>query len=80
MEHHEFSTTKHKARKQHRCIWCGEAIVIGEKYVLHKIKFDGVFQSNKYHAECWGSMLCSDFDPDVGYAAFSMKRGKPEEK
>ena len=41
-----------KARKQHRCIWCGEAIEVGETY-RHEISiFDGNWQNHKWHLEC----------------------------
>ena len=46
------SETKPKARKQHRCIWCGEKILIGETYRREKSVYDGSFQDHKWHLEC----------------------------
>lgn len=40
------------ARKQHRCIWCGEPIPIGEKYRREYSVFDGHFQNHAWHSEC----------------------------
>ena len=40
------------ARKMHRCIWCGESIVTGEKYRDERSTFDGEFQHHKWHMEC----------------------------
>lgn len=40
------------ARKQHRCIWCGESILPGEKYRDERSIFDGEFQYHKWHPEC----------------------------
>jgi hypothetical protein len=41
-----------KARKQHRCIWCGEPILPGETYAYVRGVFEGDPQSNHYHQEC----------------------------
>lgn len=41
-----------KARKQHRCIWCGEAIALGEHH-RHEISiYEGHFQDHRWHPEC----------------------------
>ena len=48
----ELSTTTPKARKDHRCIWCGQYIHIGEKHVKHVGIWEGDFQSNRWHNEC----------------------------
>jgi hypothetical protein len=45
-------TLKPKARKMHRCVWCGEQIDPGETYVLNKGVYDNRMQSTKWHAEC----------------------------
>lgn len=39
------------ARKQHRCIWCGESIVTGEKYCHEISKYDDL-QNHHWHLEC----------------------------
>ncbi len=33
------------ARKQHRCIWCGEGILKGEKHAHFAGKWEGEFQN-----------------------------------
>jgi hypothetical protein len=40
------------ARKQHRCIWCGEPILRGEKYRHERSVYDGEMQDHKWHLEC----------------------------
>ena len=40
------------ARKQHRCIWCGEHIEPGEKYRAERSVFDGSMQNHHWHLEC----------------------------
>jgi hypothetical protein len=40
------------ARKQHRCIWCGEAIPVGEKYRRERSVYDGNLQNFAWHPEC----------------------------
>jgi len=60
------------AKREHRCIWCGEAIPLGEKYIRQKGRFDGEWQDNPWHDECFeGSNdanggACFDFDPYGG--------------
>ena len=41
-----------KARKQHRCMHCSEAIEIGEKYQRWMSVDDGKAQTNVMHPEC----------------------------
>lgn len=53
------------ARKQHRCIWCGEAILPGEKYRDERSIFDGSFQHHKWHPECSGAQQ-DEYDADYG--------------
>ncbi len=45
------SESYQKARKQHKCIWCGEKIVIGEKY-RREASFYDEFQTHNWHMEC----------------------------
>jgi hypothetical protein len=46
------SETKPKARKQHRCIWCGGEIKAGEKYLREKSVYDGNMQDHAWHLPC----------------------------
>jgi len=41
------------AKKEHRCIWCGETILKGEKHHQQVGRFDGELQDGRYHNECW---------------------------
>ncbi len=41
-----------KARVEHKCVWCGEQILKGEKYFYNTGLFDGDWQSNHWHEEC----------------------------
>lgn len=47
-----FSETTRKARKKHRCIWCGESIPVGEVYVDERSVYDGCIQRHRWHPEC----------------------------
>lgn len=40
------------ARKQHRCIWCGQHIEPDEKYRRERSVYDGEMQDHKWHPEC----------------------------
>ena len=44
--------TKLKARKDHRCIWCGQLIPKGENYIRESSIFENDFQDHKWHPEC----------------------------
>ena len=39
-------------RKAHRCIWCGQTIAIGEKYLDERSVYDGNIQRHRWHPEC----------------------------
>ena len=52
MSFHLFSSDGRKARKQHRCIWCGQAISPGDTYVDERSVYDGSFQNHRWHPEC----------------------------
>lgn len=57
-----FVAAARKAAKPHRCVWCGEPINKGETYSYQAGLFDGEFQSNHYHPECWEATA---LDPDA---------------
>ncbi len=46
------SRTEHVARKKHRCIWCGEQVLPGTRYVRQAGVFEGDLQADKWHLEC----------------------------
>lgn len=39
------------ARKQHKCIWCGQAILVGEKH-RHEVSRYDELQDHRWHMEC----------------------------
>ena len=69
------------ARTQHRCIWCGQFILVGEKYTKSIGIFDGDFQSNVFHMECvkacWEDL--SENHEDT-FEPYEYKRGSREQK
>lgn len=67
-----------KARKAHRCIWCGEQIVIGEKYRHWRGKFEGDVMSNDWHKEC--DDAATSIDLEEGFEPFAYRRGSQENK
>lgn len=60
------------ARRAFRCIWCGEAIGVGDMVVVQSGKFQGELQRNRYHPECCKAMehACS-LDRYFGIDGFS---------
>lgn len=71
----ELSITTPIARKQYRCIWCGQWIEKGEKHVVFRNIFEGRINADRYHNECHDAMLTDDFDQDEGFTPHSYKRG-----
>ena len=64
--------TEQVARKQYRCINCGEAIVVGERYSKQSGVFDCVWYTNKFHPECFQSLV--DDGPDFEFMPYSGER------
>lgn len=52
MCYESIGTSQPTARKAHRCFWCGESILKGEKHSKVAGKFEGEFQSIRLHNEC----------------------------
>lgn len=53
--------TMHKARKPHRCFWCGELINAGEHFIRHCQFEPGEPPAPmRFHSECDVSMHCLD--------------------
>lgn len=46
------SETEPRARKGHRCVWCGELVKVGERYARITGTYYGCFQNDAYHCEC----------------------------
>lgn len=52
MSYHQFSLIERKARKQYRCIWCGQSISEEETYEHEQSIYDGRHQNHRWHPEC----------------------------
>jgi hypothetical protein len=52
MSYELLSETYPVARKDHRCIWCGQKIAKGEKYTAERSVFDREIQNHHWHPEC----------------------------
>lgn len=65
-----------KARKDYKCIWCGDGILKGTQYFLHVNKFEGCLNSDKFHIECGRAMQKSpDVRDDGCFYPYSNERG-----
>jgi hypothetical protein len=58
------------ARKEHRCIYCGEPIRAGERYVYQTGVYETYWFVNKMHQECFDD-LC---DGDREFIPYSNER------
>lgn len=68
------------AKKEHRCVWCGETIEIGVLYYRSNLLFCGEFQSQAWHAEChdafWQATdVEGGIDPEDGFTPYDFIRG-----
>ena len=67
-----------RSKKQHRCVWCGELIVVGERYLYRAYRFDGKFQTDHLHEECSVALAThpdQQFMIEEGFEAYSFERG-----
>lgn len=65
------SRTTPKAKKEYTCIWCGQSIHKGDKYLRSVGVWEGVFSSNAWHPECDDAandtlMPCETFEEHQG--------------
>lgn len=60
-----------KARKNHRCIWCGQSILKGFEYLLVIVEWEGGLETQKWHEECYG---CAAADCDEEFLPYSNER------
>lgn len=69
-----------KARKEHKCIWCGETIHEGEHYHREVCTFEGDFHNNPWHLECddaasqW--MALGDNGFDYEFIPYEQQKGE----
>lgn len=74
----ELSITTPKARKEYRCVWCNEKILIKEKHVARTYIFERDFNSDRMHDECFAAMKKTPHDELCdGFMAGEFIRGKP---
>lgn len=68
-------------RKEHKCIWCGEKILKGEKSQVLKGVYENSFQNDHWHIECY--VASSDYnwdDYDGEFEPYECKRGSLEQR
>ena len=78
MSYTELQNKAVTVRKEHRCVWCGETIEGQAQYRAYL--FDGVFNSDYMHPECYEAMLKSDDESlEDGFDAVGYYRGRVAE-
>lgn len=63
------------ARKLHRCEWCGQDILTGEKYARFVGQWNGEFQNWGMHGECYEAASYEDIDE--GFVPYEHDRPEP---
>lgn len=76
------STKDVAARKEHKCVWCGEKILKGEKHTKRAYVMEGEFVHDRLHSECYVAMCDGTLDwlDNEGFCEYAFKRGTTEEK
>lgn len=72
----EISRTTPKARKPHRCIWCGQSINVGEAHEHVVSMYMGEFQDNRFHLECVKPCETECAEMDGEFMPYENERGK----
>ena len=75
------SETEPVARKEHRCIWCPEKILKGERHLKEASLYQGDFQNHRWHMECRraATSYFSDHNNDGEFESHEFKRGTTEQ-
>lgn len=77
MSYSEISSSHPKARKEHRCEWCNQKILKGEKHFHRSYRFEGNFNNGRMHLECELAMDKSDHgDLQDGWIPGDPNRGE----
>ncbi len=63
------------SRKEHKCDWCGEQILIGEKNVNWSSKDDGEWTYCRVHVECSDAIEREDFGSNDFWSFYEGHRG-----
>lgn len=70
-----FSLLTRRAKKAHRCIWCGEAIEAGALYQDERSVFYDNLQHHRWHPECHTAASAEwDAGEDNEFSAYENER------
>lgn len=75
MSYTELRCIERKARKEHRCVWCGQKIEKNTLYFDRGYIFEGELKSDKIHLECKLGMENSSPDISEGFMSGQFERG-----
>ena len=64
-----------KSKKERKCVWCGEAIAIGDPVLKRAYIFEREFSIEYWHAECLDA--ASNTDEGMEFNQWQQKRGEP---
>jgi len=79
MSYEEIRSNYPIARKQHRCEWCNEVILVKEKHFHRVYNFDCDFHDGRMHLECEAAMNKVDLINLLdGWCPGDYKRGMPD--
>lgn len=74
------SLAERTARKPHTCIWCGEDIEVGTRYLDERSVYEGEMQLHRWHPECLPACRSALREAgDEGFEAYQNERPQPAE-
>lgn len=75
------SKTEPIARKDHKCIWCGQKIPKGEQYLAERSVYDGEMQNHHWHMECWSASKDEmGYTGDWEFGPYENERPQPDSR
>ena len=81
MSYREIESKEVKLRKPCFCNWCGEKMLVGDKAQSRAYVFEGDFNRDKVHPECFKAMQKYPWnDNDGEFEPHEFKRGTCELK
>ncbi len=74
---HMTQVEQHIAHKEHRCTWCWQMVLIGDRYKRYRYYENGEAGTVKLHPECYVAM-CEASAEEGGYIEWTPGQERPD--